>query len=140
MKVEKINSSLSVNTYNLALCFEPFQYFFFFFLQVLKFWPDHSSEYPLRQLERAQNLLSLKVKSERRRCSIRSRNFTDFCTCGGGHELASHQTGVCKFDEFTELYIFVSFQQIAFKLGNVSDFKAFFFSLVDGFVVTGPSQ
>ena len=31
MKVEKINSSLSVNTYNLALCFGPFQYFFFFF-------------------------------------------------------------------------------------------------------------
>ena len=39
MKVEKVNSSLSVNTYTLALCFGPFQYFFSFsfFLQVLKF-------------------------------------------------------------------------------------------------------
>ena len=36
MKVEKINSSLSVNTYNLALCFGPFQYIYIYFFASFK--------------------------------------------------------------------------------------------------------
>ena len=46
---------------------------------------------------------------------------------GGGARTCPHHTLTSvKFDDFAKVYVFVSFRQITFKLGNFIGFKAFF--------------
>ena len=86
------------------------------------------------------NLPSLKVKRPKRAYhrTTKSRNCTDVCTVGwpeqGGGNLTCCPPKIETFETFPEFaklpYICVSFQQIIFKLGNFTDFKAFFPALL----------
>ena len=55
----------------------------------------------------------------------RLRNFTDVFT-GQGPRASPQRTKACKSQQVCEADMFVSFQQIAFKLGSFADFKPLF--------------
>ena len=65
------------------------------------------------------------VQSERRYWSTKSRNFPHVCLVGDTNMPPIIKPSV-KFGEFAELYIFASFQQITFKLGNLTNCMGYF--------------
>ena len=113
----------------------------FFFQVLIKTITRISTDTAREKALKSVNLPSLKVKRPKRAYhrTTKSRNCTDVCMVGrpggaggGGSNLLPPKIETFEtFPEFAKLpYICVSFQQINFKLGNFTDFKAFFPALL----------